>query len=96
MAATDTETGIFARIVDSSWTKMSREAADSILALRFAESDCDRMNQLAEKARRGSLTQSEDVELNRFIQVGNFLAVMKAKVRRLSKAFSSKGANSKR
>ena len=41
------------------------------------------MNRLAEKARKGTLTQEEDDELERFIRVGDLLAIMQSKARQL-------------
>jgi hypothetical protein len=58
------------------------EAARFFLKAQFTEEDRERMNQLAAKARSGSLTDQEAVELENFMQLGCFLDLMKSKARR--------------
>ena len=38
-----------------------------------------RMNELAEKNRRGELTGTEQADLDKYLRVGNFLNLLKAK-----------------
>jgi len=76
---------IFRRIVDSEQANLSKAAARSLVALAFSDDDRERMNELAEKARDGSLTEAENAELDDFIHVGNMLAILKSKARRALK-----------
>ena len=39
------------------------------------------MNELAEKNRQGTLTESEAAEMEKYLRVGNFLNLMQAKAR---------------
>jgi uncharacterized protein YnzC (UPF0291/DUF896 family) len=60
---------------------MSPESARAILDLRFHSSALSRMNELAEKNRQGTLTESERREMDSYVRVGNFLNLMQAKAR---------------
>jgi hypothetical protein len=61
---------------------VSPATARSILQLDFNAEDRARINLLAEKARRGGLSQLENAELETSINVGQLLAVMQSKARR--------------
>ena len=63
---------------DGSWPK---EAAESILQFAFPQTDRERMNSLAEKARAGQLDPQEQSELDGYMRVGRFLELIKAKAR---------------
>jgi hypothetical protein len=80
-----TDADIFARVFEPVEANMSRDAASAILKLDFNPADRERMNALAEKARQGSLTVKEDEELECYIRVGHFLAIMQSKARRALK-----------
>jgi len=58
------------------------EAARCILGLRFPERDRKRMDELAAKARHGSLSEQERDEIENYERVGSFLSLLKAKARR--------------
>lgn len=60
---------------------LSPEAACAILDLRFDGSAVCRMNELADKNRQGTLTESERQELEQYLRVGNFLNLMQAEAR---------------
>jgi hypothetical protein len=64
-------------------TPLPPSVCKTILDLRFSAKERARMNRLAEKARKGTLTQEEDDELERFIRVGDLLAIMQSKARQL-------------
>ncbi len=79
--STISEASIFSRVfrVDNgNWTK---EMAESILAVRFPEEDIQRMNNLAQKAREGTLNQLEVKELDNYRHIGRLLELMKSKAR---------------
>jgi hypothetical protein len=81
--STLTEAHILEQVVMSDRAGMSPESARAILDLRFDPSALSRMNELAEKNRRGTLTESEREEMNKYLRVGNFLNLMQAKARLL-------------
>ena len=62
---------------------MSDDVARFLLKVRFPESDVVRMNELADKARCGALTNDEDGELKDFIHVGHLLERLKSEARQL-------------
>jgi hypothetical protein len=72
---------------------LSLEAARSIVRLEFAPEDQARMRELAAKARAGSLTAAEQVEIRDYEHAGNLLALWKSKPRqRLKGAGRSNGS----
>lgn len=81
MSTTLTEAEIFRRIFESKSTMLTPAAAKSLLSLDFEPADRQRMNVLAEKARQGTLTKREDVDLEKYIFVGNLLGIMRSKAR---------------
>ncbi len=79
--STLTEAHILEQVVMSDQAGMSPESARAILDLRFDPPALSRMNELAEKNRQGTLTESERQEMDRYLRVGNFLNLMQAKAR---------------
>ena len=55
--------------------------ARAILRLKLAESDLDRADALAAKARAGKLTQRENQELDNYLTIGSVLEFLKSKAR---------------
>ena len=75
------EAAMLSRVIasgDGSWPK---EAAELILQFAFPDSDRERMNVLAAKARAGQLDPQEESELAGYMRVGRFLELIKAKAR---------------
>jgi hypothetical protein len=81
VAVDNSEAAIFSRVVSPDNANFSPDAANSILQITFPQSDRDRMNMLAEKAREGSLTEQEATELENYRHVGRLLEVLKSKAR---------------
>jgi hypothetical protein len=65
--------------------RLSPEVARHILEIDFAPKDRDRMNELAAKARKGTLTPAEDEELTGYIHVGHLLGIFQSKARQALK-----------
>jgi hypothetical protein len=61
---------------------LSPKAAESLLALHFAEHDKARMDELAQKNRAGALTEVERKELELYVRVGDLLSLLHLKARR--------------
>jgi hypothetical protein len=80
-AATQSEADILSRIVAPGKATLPSQTAEMILALDFPEVDRVRMSHLAEKARSGTLTAEEQLELDAYERVGHFLSLLKSKAR---------------
>jgi hypothetical protein len=72
---------------------MSSAAARALLALDFNRADKDRMRQLSAKAREGTLSPEEQVEINNYERVGHILNLIQSKARCSLKA--GRGSNGK-
>ena len=77
----NSKTAILARVIDPATANLAPQAAQSILALDFRETDKDRMNQLAAKAREGRLAKEEEQELDSYLLVGHLLDLLHSKAR---------------
>ena len=75
------ETEILARVIGPDNPSFTPAVARSILQLRFSETDTERMNQLAEKARQGILTDEEQSQLHGYLFVGAMIDLMHSKAR---------------
>lgn len=78
----NSEVAIFPRAVCSDDTNLSAAAANSILQMTFPAADRERMNVLADEARRGMLSPDESSELDNYSRVGRLIEVLKSKARR--------------
>jgi hypothetical protein len=76
------EAAILSRILEPEIPTFSPGTAREILALDFNPADKDRMSQLSAKAREGTLTPDEQVEVNNFERVGHLLNILQSKARR--------------
>jgi hypothetical protein len=65
---------------------MSKGAAHRILDLSFSDEDRARMRDLAERNRRGALSDDEEAELDHFCRVGTLLSILKVRARRVLKS----------
>lgn len=75
------EAEILSRVIRPDRGTWSREAAESVLQLDFPASDLERMNTLAAKAREGSLSASEEAELESYRHAGRLLELLQTKAR---------------
>lgn len=76
------ESAIFERVLLRDDTPLPAEAARYFLSVGFSEDDKKRMHELAAKARDGSLTASEEAEIDGFEHVGHVLAILQSRARR--------------
>ena len=77
----NTEAAILSRLIEPERSGIAPEAARYILTLEFKDSDHQRMNELAEKAREGLLSKGEEKELENYRHVGHLLALLRSKAR---------------
>ena len=76
-----TETAILARAIDPGQGNWSPAASRSILDISLTADDARRRDELADKARNGTLSTEEASELESYRHVGRILELMKAKAR---------------
>lgn len=80
-----TEATLWERILRPEGGAMAPETAEAILLFSFSETDRERMKALLAKAKRGSITPTEELEIDEYERVGNLLSILKAKARRVVK-----------
>ncbi|MCI0358283.1 MAG: hypothetical protein L0211_07355 [Planctomycetaceae bacterium] len=80
-ADVDWESEILSRVIDPDSPTFSVDASRAIIALGFDKADLARMNSLAESGRQGQLSPEENAELEAYLLVGRFLALIQAKAR---------------
>lgn len=80
-AILDTESEILEQVIDPGSSGLSPEAAQALLRFRFNTVASARINELAEKNRRGTIQPAELALLERYQRVGDFLNLIHAKAR---------------
>jgi hypothetical protein len=80
-AATHHEADILSRVLSPTQPNLSSPLAKMILEFDFPSEDRERMNELADKARDGSLTGEEQAEIDACERVGHFLSLLRSKAR---------------
>jgi len=80
------ETEILSRVIGRENPDFTAEVARSILRLDFDSSDIDRMDELAEKARAGTLSEEETTQLDAYLLVGSLLDLLQSKARQTLRA----------
>jgi hypothetical protein len=75
----DGESAILERAITADNESWSPEAARAILAFKLADADLRRADELAAKARSGSMTDEERQNLENYLRVGRLVEFMKAK-----------------
>ena len=72
---------VWERTIRPDQADLPPDAARYFLKLQFADADRARMNELAAKARAGTLAREEETELANYMQLGWFLDIVKSKAR---------------
>lgn len=86
------EVAILSRVLEPDKPTLSPGVARAFLALDFIPADRERMRQLLTRAKEGTLTPAEQIEINNYERVGYMLSLMKSKARRsLKKTPSTNG-----
>jgi hypothetical protein len=78
---TITEAEVLNQLITADQEGFSTEAARAILSLRFSPAAISRMNELAERNRQGTLSETDRGALEKYLRVGQFLNVVQAKAR---------------
>jgi hypothetical protein len=85
------EVAIFGRVLEPDRATLDVAAARAIINLDFKQTDKDRMRVLLAKAKEGTLTAGEQVEIDNYERVGHMLSLMKSKARRSLKGGPGNG-----
>lgn len=80
---------ILEHVIDPKRGDLSADLARYILTLDFPKADHLRYAELAEKAQQGALSELERAELEDFLNVNDFLAIVQAKAKASLKNNSS-------
>lgn len=78
----NTESTILARVIAADTPTLPPVVAAELLKWGFSDADKQRMSDLAEKARQGTLTPEEQAETEGYERVSSFLGLVKSKARR--------------
>ena len=73
----------FERVLAAVGQCLDRQSAEALLRLRADSEMQGRIEELADKCTEGRLTSEERDEYEALIRVGNFVAILQAKARRL-------------
>ncbi len=76
-----TKASIFEHVIEPQRGNLSRELAEYILSWNFSPGDHERYEALADKAQEGALTPDEHTEIEDFLAIDSFLAILQAKAR---------------
>ncbi len=82
---------ILGRVLRTEGELLSPEAARSILTLTFSPADRQRMEDLAEKARQGTLTEAEAVAIDNYERAGHVISLLKSMARQALKGAAPSG-----
>jgi hypothetical protein len=74
-----TEADILARVIAPENGDMTREVAESFLSFRFDRSTTKEIETLLRKNNRGTISAEERIALDKYLRVGQFLDLMRAK-----------------
>ena len=77
----NSEAAIWTRLIRPEQNDLSSDAARSLLRIEFTDEDKGRMHELALKAQEGSLSSSEQLEIDDYCRVGRLLDLMHSKAR---------------
>jgi len=79
--STITEVDIMSDVIAPERGDLPPDVAASILRWKFTDRAIARMPELAARNNRGSITQPEREELDKYLRVGSFINVVQAKAR---------------
>lgn len=77
----DRQSRILQRVIDPERGTLSPELARYVLTLDFPPADQSRYAQLAETAQHRALTPQEQIELDDYLNVNDFLMIVQSKAR---------------
>jgi hypothetical protein len=72
---------IFGRALDKRADRMPADVAHFIISIEVTAEDAQRLDELADKARQGTLSEEEETELEEYRRFGRLMEMMKLKAR---------------
>ena len=81
MIAENSASAIWQRTIETKRSSLDPAAARALLRLKFSPADLKRSDELAGKARAGSLSAADERELEDYRTVGTVLEFLKSKAR---------------
>ena len=75
------QSGILERVIAPGRPTLAPELARYVLTLAFPPADQGRYAELAERAQQGTLSAADQVELDEYLNVNDFLMVVQSKAR---------------
>ena len=88
-----TETDILSRIIAPDDGDLEPGLARYILKLDFPPADHKRIDELSAKAQDGALTPEEELELEGYLHINDFLAIVQSKARLSLRSTASQQAS---
>jgi hypothetical protein len=82
MSSTLLEYDILQRVIDPKEGGLPPELARYVLSWQFSPADRARVAELSDKAQAGTLTPAEHDELNGYLNVNDFLSIIRMKAER--------------
>ena len=86
VTTSDHSAEILARAINPADGNLPEDAARSMLEFQLSPDDLDRVNQLAAKAREGTLSPEERAELDDYERTSAFLELIQSKARQSLKS----------
>ncbi len=80
-APNTTESDILSDVIAANRGDFTPDVAKSVLKWKFKAVAVRRMNTLAEKNRKGTITEAEREQLHRYLRVGSLINLIQAKAR---------------
>jgi len=80
-ATSNREVEILERAIDPDGETWAPEVARAFLSMKFSSSDVARMNELAAKARDGTLSSDEELEIDSYRTAGRVLEILALRAR---------------
>jgi hypothetical protein len=74
---------VFERVLAAVGKCLDRQSAEALIQVRADQQMQERIEELADKSTEGMLTPEERDEYEALVRVGNFVAILQAKARRL-------------
>jgi hypothetical protein len=76
-----TESDILSDVIAANRGDLNPEVAKSVLKWKFTARTVRRIDQLAERNRKGTITDAEREQLQRYLRVGSLINLIQAKAR---------------
>jgi len=90
-ATANSESAIWARLIETQNEPISPGAARFLLAIRLGEADQARMQELMDKSNGGTFTAEDEAEFDSYLNIADLLTVMHSQARTALRSSGSSG-----